>query len=403
MIRGEDRLICHRKKALGVFLIAIMLLLPGCWSLRELNEIGIVSALGVDLNEQGNIKITVQVITPQASSTKGQTPKEPARFLSSEGKTFFEAIRNLMEKSGDRLFYPHTQVFIIGEELARSGLNPVLDFLARDPEIRLMTWVILSQGKAEDVVRAPSKEDLISAMHLNRLVEDYESTSKSIPVRLLDLSNMLYSDGKEPVLGKVQFYEEKGEPTFKMAGGGAFKGDKLIGWLDEEDARGYLWVNNDVNGGIITASKKEAKEPLKGNNGSQVMNSSSFEERISYEIIKTKSKIKPILEGDVVRFVIDVDVTCNLGERMDHQETIAQEGSKELEKILSQAVIREVQVIVDKAQKELKSDILGFGLAVNRKYPKYWAKHKEEWDEIFPKVEVEIVVKAIVDDRGTVR
>lgn len=384
-------LICHKKRWVGIFLISTLLFLPGCWSHRELNEIGIVSAIGLDLSEQGKLQLTVQVNTPQTPVTKGQFEKQPVRILTSEGETFFDAVRDLMTKSGDRLFYPHTQIIVIGEEVARAGIHPFLDFLQRDPELRLFTWVILTEGKAEEVLRAPSAEELISANHLSRLVKDYESTSKSIPVNLLDFSNKIYSEGIEPAIGKVEFIEEKGEPTFRMEGGGAFKGDKLIDWLNGEEARGYLWVHDDIKGGIIATKGIEAES------------SSGVVEGISFEIIKGKTKVKPVLVGDELRFVIDIDTTCYLGERMDGKETTTREAVEELEKILTQAVIKETQVIVDKAQKELKSDILGFGVATNRKYPDYWKQHKEGWDEIFPNLDVEILVKAVIDDRGAVR
>lgn len=376
----------------------ILLLLPGCWDHRELNELGVVSALGLDLNERGKMQITVQVINPQAYITKGQEGKTQTRILTSEGETFFDAVRDLMTKSGDRLFYPHNQVIVIGEDLARAGVRPILDFLERDPEIRLFTWVLLTKGKAEEVVRAPSDESLISAMHVMLLVDDYDSASKGIPRNILEFATMVYSEGIEPVLGKIEFYEEKGNPTYQLIGGGAFKGDKLIDWLDAGEARGYLWVHNDVKGGIITAYTKEGAE-----NPAQADGSSGLGERISFEIIRTKSRVKPVLEGEKLSFVIDLDVTCNLGERTDNKETITKEDFKELEKILSQAVIGEVQGIVDKAQKELRSDILGFGLTTKRKYPDYWNQHKEQWEEMFPELEVEILVKAVVDGNGTVR
>lgn len=373
-----------RKKVISlILLIAVSLFLPGCWNYRELNQIGIVSAMGIDINEQGKIKLTVQVINPQASTTKGQTQKKAVRIESSEGETLFDAVRNLMMKSGDRLFYPHMSVIVFGEDLGRKGLLPVLDFLGRDPEIRLLTWVLITEGKAEEIIRAPSNEALISALHLKSLVEDYKSFSKTTPANLLNLFTMLYDEGVEPVLGKVQFVEEKGEPTFLMEGGAAFREDKLIAWLNGGEARGYLWIEDEIKSGIITATKDDTK--------------------ISFEIIRGRTKVKPILDEGNLRFVIEVDASCNLGERMDHAETTTKEEFDELTKILNQAIIREIQVIVDKAQKELKADILGFGLNAMKKYPDYWQEHKDGWEEIFPNLDVEILVEGKINARGTIR
>ncbi|AGA69711.1 germination protein, Ger(X)C family [Desulfitobacterium dichloroeliminans LMG P-21439] len=366
-----------------------LLLLSGCWSHRELNAIGIVSGVGVDLTESGKIQLTAQVITPAGSKAKGQEGgKESVRVLTSEGDTYFDALRGFMNKSGDRLFYPHTQVIVFGEDLARAGLSPVLDFMQRDPEIRMLTWLLVTEGKAEDVMRGKSREDSIPAMHISRLIDDYKSASQSIPVNLLDFTNMIYVDGYEPTLGKIIFSEEKGEPIYNAEGGAVFKGDRLIGWLDGEEARSYLWVMDNIKGGIIA----------------YVPDENSLEGRIAFEIIRAKSKLKPILEEDgTLRMVVEVEAQCNIGELMNHKEITRLEEFQELKRILTQCVIDETQVIVDKAQKELESDILAFGLAVKRRYPQYWNEHQTEWETIFPELDVEILVHAQINTRGSIR
>mgnify|MGYP000465556948 CR=1 FL=1 len=375
------------KISVAIILTALLLFLPGCWSHRELNEIGIVSAMGLDLNEEGKIGLSVQVITPLAEQANETGQAGKVRFLRTEGKTVFDAVRDMMTISGDRLFYPHNQVIVIGEELARSGIRPVLDFLERDPEIRLFTNIFVTEGRAERIIDAVSTEEVISAMHLSRLIENYGSVSKGIPVRLLDVLNAIYSEGIEVCIGKIDYKGEKGKPTFLLKGGGVFKDDKLVDWLDTEETRGFLWVHDKVESGIIVASNRNPQEKLEG---------------ISFEIIRAGSKIKPKLEGDKPSFTIEIKVTCNLGECMEHLPK-TNEDYEELEKILGQAVIGEVQTIIDKAQKELGMDILGFGEALYRKFPAYWKEHKQEWAKIFPQTEVEIVVEALLANHGTLR
>lgn len=48
---------------------------------------------------------------------------------------------------------------------------------------------------------------------------------------------------------------------------------------------------------------------------------------------------------------------------------------------------------VAKAQ-ELDSDIFGFGAELNRTNPEKWAELRERWDEEFPRVDVQVEVKA---------
>ncbi len=379
------------------FFLLTSILLGGCWSHRELNEIGIVSGMGLDLTEEGKIAVTVQVITPSPfnnQSSKGE--REPVRVITSEGETVFDAIRNLTSKSGDRIFHPHNQVYVFGEELARAGVQPVLDFLERDPEIRIMTWIILTEGKAEDVIRGRSSEDDIPTNHINRLIEDYRSTSKIVPTSLLTFITKLLKEGVEPTVGKLSYSEVKGEPIFFMEGGGVFKGDRLVDWLDPYEARGLLWVEGLVESGIVVVERKNIDK--KGNKGK-----GGFEDKISFEIVKSKSKVKPILNEDDLSILIELQVLANIGERMDHQVAEGREFIRELEELLSLEVKKEVEHIVAKAQKKYKSDILGFGLATHRKFPEYWRENKEEWDEIFTELDVEVKVKSRINARGMIK
>lgn len=46
---------------------------------------------------------------------------------------------------------------------------------------------------------------------------------------------------------------------------------------------------------------------------------------------------------------------------------------------------------VDIAQKQYQSDILGFGQAIYKKYPKEWnTQYKNNWEQEFPQVGVSI-------------
>ena len=55
---------------------------------------------------------------------------------------------------------------------------------------------------------------------------------------------------------------------------------------------------------------------------------------------------------------------------------------------------------LNKAQKELKTDIFGFGETIHRKYPKMWKKMKDNWDDIFPNLPVNITVEVDTKQLG---
>jgi spore germination protein KC len=61
-------------------------------------------------------------------------------------------------------------------------------------------------------------------------------------------------------------------------------------------------------------------------------------------------------------------------------------------------------MVVDSAQKEYQSDILGFGQQVYKKYPKEWnSRYKKNWDKEFPEVKVAINSKVFVRRIGLIK
>jgi signal recognition particle subunit SRP54 len=58
----------------------------------------------------------------------------------------------------------------------------------------------------------------------------------------------------------------------------------------------------------------------------------------------------------------------------------------------AQAIRQDILLSLQKARL-LKADIFGFGDAVYKEYPREWKEIKEEWEDIFPAVEVDIKVQ----------
>jgi spore germination protein KC len=61
-------------------------------------------------------------------------------------------------------------------------------------------------------------------------------------------------------------------------------------------------------------------------------------------------------------------------------------------------------MIIEKAKKEYKSDIFGFGQSVYKKYPKEWNTHyKKNWENEFAQTKVTIHSKALVRRIGLIK
>ena len=135
-----------------------MLLLPiflftGCFNYRELNEIAIASALGLDKTSDGYI-VTIQVMNTKKASETGTSNDQP-KFITftTTGVTLQDAIRKSILDSSRRIYPNHVQTLIIGEDLAKSGISDVLDMFFRSVEFRKQTSVLIAKDStAEDVL-----------------------------------------------------------------------------------------------------------------------------------------------------------------------------------------------------------------------------------------------------------
>lgn len=133
---------------LTVWLI-LSLILTGCWNSRELNDLAIVSGIGIDLTaNNGEFRVTFQVVNPSASSTSmGSGNGMPAvTVISASDRTVFGALRKASKRATRQLFFAHSQLVVVGESLARSGIEGLFDIFERSHELRLNSPVLISRN-----------------------------------------------------------------------------------------------------------------------------------------------------------------------------------------------------------------------------------------------------------------
>lgn len=53
-----------RKRVLTVLMLLSVIVLPGCWDKRELTDLAIISAIGIDRTNEGNYVLHLQIINP---------------------------------------------------------------------------------------------------------------------------------------------------------------------------------------------------------------------------------------------------------------------------------------------------------------------------------------------------
>lgn len=384
-----------RMKVISKLLIGVMtvVLLSGCWNRIEINDIAIVTAIGLDLVEGDKLRLSLQVAIPSKLGSTGGGGGESGKstiIISETGATVSEAYRNIQGKLPRRIFFSQSRVLLIGEELAKNGVNNIIDFHTRYAEPRINSFIMFTKGKASVVINSMPKFESISAEETKELAK----LNVGLKIYVRDFWNMLLADGLEPFA--PQFRLEPLEVNTKnktgkiqaVNGVAVFKKDMLIGWMDAVETRGLLWLRNEVKTGVITI--KVPKEDGGGN--------------ISTEIISTDTKIAPILKNGKLKLTINVTTELGVIENDSQLTMFETKVIKDIQREIEKEIRDRVQSVVDKMQKEYQSDIFGFGQSVYKKYPNEWnTNYKMNWEQEFPQLEVTINSKAFVRRIGLIK
>lgn len=140
------------KRALYVSFIIFFccVVMTGCWSRRELNELSIAFALGLDYAD-GEHVVTVQIINPgeispaQGGEGGGGEARAPVATFTTRGATLFEAVRRMTKVVPRKVFLSYVRIVVIGEALAKQGIVDVLDFLLREDEFRTDFYLLVAK------------------------------------------------------------------------------------------------------------------------------------------------------------------------------------------------------------------------------------------------------------------
>jgi spore germination protein KC len=382
-------------KVIRLLLIGVtaLIILTGCWNRVEINDIAIVTAIGLDLVEGDKLRLTLQVAVPSKLGSKGGGDggsSEKSTFIISEtGTTVSEAYRNVQGKLPRRIFFSQSRVLLIGEDLAKKGVLHIIDFHTRYAEPRINSFIMFTKGKASKTINGMPKFESISAEEMKEL----SKMNVGLKIYVRDFLNMLLTDGQEPfapqfTLKSLEVDTNNKLKTQAVNGIALFKKDKLIGWMDDAETRGLLWLRNEIETGVITI-----KIPEENGGGN-----------ISMEINRADTNIIPILKHGKIKLTVNVKSEMSVIENDSKLKLYETKVIDDIQKNIENEIKDRIQMVVDKAQKGYQSDIFGFGHSVYKKYPKEWNTHyKKNWEQEFPQLEVTINSKAFVRRIGLIK
>jgi len=171
-----------------------------------------------------------------------------------------------------------------------------------------------------------------------------------------------------------QCVTREGRQGYLCIGMVVFKNGKMVGKLNQEEIRGLLWVLGKVKSGVILISSPNEQ-------GNAVL-----------EIMKAKSKVTPEIKDGKVIMHIKIKEESSLSEQSTTENLETCPAFEKMKEASAEVIRQEILLAFDKS-KELNVDIFGFGEMLHKKYSSEWKSLKDNWDDIYPTIELRIDVE----------
>jgi len=375
------------------FLILLLPLLSGCYNYRELNELGITTAVSIDYKDN-NFYVIAEVINPIKQQDASSSNNSPFINYNSSSSSLQDAFRKVVLESPRQLYAAQLEIIVLSEEVVNNHLEEVLEYFARDPESRTEIKIIVA--KTEDSTKAITLQTLLTSLSSSNIIKSLDLQSKVLgmayPVTLNELLNMYIDPYLEVVLPSMTLYgnyeigDEKENITtsspkaiVKIDGSTITKDNKILGYLDLEESKILNLINGKLKETIIKMNYYDGY------------------------IIFEPNRIKVSRELDIKNNIIKINIS-GYSKTKEIQSNINVKDPKEVEKLnkaLNMELEKKITDTFNSIREKYGTDVFGFQELYYRTNYKYFKENCTNWYEnIYPKIKLEVKANVRLYEKG---
>ena len=376
------------------FLILLLPLLSGCYNYRELNELGITTAVSIDYKDN-NFYVIAEVINPIKQQDASSSNNSPFVNYNSSSSSLQDAFRKIVLESPRQLYAAQLEIIVLSEEVVNNHLEEVLEYFARDPEARTEIKIIVA--KTEDSTKAITLQTLLTSLSSSNIIKSLDLQSKVLgmdyPVTLNELLNMYIDPYLEVVLPSMTLYgnyeigDEKENITtsspkaiVKIDGSTITKDNKILGYLDLEESKILNLINGKLKETIIKMNYYDGY------------------------IIFEPNRIKVSRELDIKNNIIKINIS-GYSKTKEIQSNINLKDPKEVEKLnkaLNMELEKKITDTFNSIREKYGTDVFGFQELYYRTNYKYFKENCTNWyEDIYPKIKLEVKANVRLYEKGS--
>ncbi|MGE5678532.1 MAG: Ger(x)C family spore germination protein [Pseudomonadota bacterium] len=371
------------KTILTIFIVLICTIFTtGCWNYKEVDEMAIVAGVAVDKSENDKYLVTAEIL----HISGGKDTKIESKTITASGETMFDAVRNEISLTGERLYWGHAKVLILSKEVAAEGVMKVIDWYIRDSETRNEVFILVSRGSsAREIFHGQKSTEEIKSFALEKMIKSQRNLSKAPIINVLQFDNDMEGEGISPIAPVVDLINDEGKMLPQIMGTAIFKKDKLVGFLNGEETKDLLFIRNEIKGGVLV-------EGTKGNDISTP---------VSLEIFKSKTKVVPVVDAQGIGISLNIKTSVAIDEIGGTENLIEDKGRLKLEQSAEKSLKGQIEALVEKIQSQYKSDIFGFGARLREDNIGAWKDVGSNWEKIFESLKVDVATKVHIENSAT--
>ncbi|MDU4698606.1 MULTISPECIES: Ger(x)C family spore germination protein [Paenibacillus] len=233
-------------------ILTLILLLTGCWDMKEAQDINFVTALGVDY-VNGRYVIYAQLLDfAEIAKQEGKVETGSAKIWigKGEGKTVTDAMNSVYPASQQMTLWTHVRAIVFSKALLDNRLPEAINGLIRSRDLRYTPWVY---GTDKEIPIIFSSISLLNESALNSELLDPEEIFKQYsfmePLRIIKLMNGVKEPATTTLLPLISYTDKvwkgNGEPVpqVKLAGAYAIAQGSNRGRVDPIMLQGARYVS----------------------------------------------------------------------------------------------------------------------------------------------------------------
>lgn len=375
------------------YIILLLPLLSGCYNYRELNELGITTAVSIDYKDNNFILIS-EVINPIKQQDVSASNNSPFVNFTSVAPSIQEAFRNTVLESPRQLYLSQLEIILVSEEIINNHLEEFLEFFSREPETRTEIKVIIA--KTDESTKGITIQSLLTNFSSSNILESLEVQNKLLgltqEVTINELLNMYLDPNLEIVLPSMILYgssdigDEKENITtsipkamVKVGTTSVIKDGKILGYLSEEESKTVNLINGNLTKTILKISYEDGYVVFEPNR------------------IKTKQK----LDIKDNKITIEISGFSKIKEFHTNKNIKNMKTVEKLNKYFNKEIENMIKDNFNQIREKYNTDMFGFQELYYRTDHKYFKKYCSNWYETtFPNIELEVKSNIKLYEKG---